>query len=86
MPVPDKEAVCQCLRSWLCQANPAAAAMNLDPDTDIIDSRILESLQVVEFILFLEQKSGRTILVEHLNPATLRTLNSIYATFFEPRP
>jgi acyl carrier protein len=83
MPARDKESVLQTLRDWLYKTNPEAAAMRLDPDTDIIESRILESLQFVEFVLFLEQQTGRGILAEELNPDTLRTLNSIYLNFFE---
>ncbi len=86
MSVPDKESVFQSLRTWLCKTNPAAAALSLDPDTDIIDSRILESLQFVEFVLFLERQTGQQILAEHLDPANLRTLNSIYSNFFVSRP
>ena len=59
--------------------------MDVDSQTDIIESRILESLQVVEFILFIEAESGRPILSEALNPDDLRTLDSIYANFFEER-
>jgi acyl carrier protein len=80
----DKDAVFQSLREWLCKTNPETILMRLEPDTDIIESRILESLQVVEFILFLERQTGRDILAENLNPSTLRTLNSIYANFYEP--
>ena len=80
----ERDAVFQILRDWLCTTNPAAAVMHLDPDTDIIEARVLESLQVVEFILFLERASGRDILAEDLNPASLRTLNSIFVNFFEP--
>ena len=86
MPRHDRTVVFQSLRDWLCKANPAVAVMQLDPDTDIIEARILESLQVVEFILFLEQQTGSAILAEQLNPATLRTLNSIYLAFYESRP
>ncbi len=86
MPFHDRNTVFQSLRDWVCKANPAAAAMYLGPDTDLVDSRILESLQIVEFILFLEQQTGRDILVEHLNPAALRTFNTIYLNFFESGP
>lgn len=81
--MPSRPAVFETLRAWLVRANVDVATMDLAPDTDIIEARILESLQVVEFILYLEQQSGRTILVEDLNPNTLRTLESIYAAFFE---
>jgi acyl carrier protein len=83
MPARDRESVLRSLRDWLGTANPKADASRLDPDADIIESRILESLQVVEFVLFLERQSGREILAEELNPATLRTLNSIYSNFFQ---
>jgi acyl carrier protein len=86
MPAADRDSVLQSLRDWLRRVNPNHPAVCVDPDTDIIESRILESLQVVELILFLEQKTGRTILVEDLDPATLRTLNSIYKNFFELCP
>jgi acyl carrier protein len=83
MPAPDRDLILQSLRDWLKSANPNYATIDIDADTDIIESRILESLQMVELILFLEKKTGRAILVEELNPAKLRTLNSIYNNFFE---
>jgi acyl carrier protein len=83
MPAPDRDSILQSLRDWLRSANPNYAATEIDADTDIIESRILESLQMVELILFLEKETGRAILVEELNPAKLRTLNSIYNNFFE---
>ena len=73
----------QSLRDWLHKTNPAAAARSFDADTDIIGARILESLQVVELVLFIERQTGQHILAEDLNPAKLRTLNSIYSNFFE---
>lgn len=74
------------LRSWLEGANPEAVSMNIEPSTDIIESRVLESLQVVEFILFIEAQSGRVVLSEDLNPDHLRTLDSICDHFFEELP
>ncbi len=82
----DKDSVLMSLREWLRKTNPAAIGARLDPDTDIIEARILESLQIVEFILFLERETGRDILAENLDPGVLRTLNSIYANFFASQP
>ena len=82
MPAADRHSILQSLRDWLRSANPKCAAIEIGPDTDIVESRILESLQVVELILFLEKKTGRAILAEDLNPAALRTMNSIYDNFF----
>ena len=86
MPDTDRASVYAALRTWLTRANPGAATLCLEPDTDIIESGVLDSLQVVEFILFLEEKSGRAILAEGLDPDTLRTLDSIYECHFRRRP
>ena len=86
MPHADRASVFATVRAWLINANASAATLSLEPDIDIIESRILDSLQVVEFILFLEEKTGRAILAEDLNPDTLRTLASIYQCYFERRP
>ena len=37
----------------------------------------------MEFILFLEQETGNEILAEGLEPERLRTIGSIYASFYE---
>jgi acyl carrier protein len=81
--VHDREAVYRMLREWIHTANPAAGALGVGPATDLIGSGILESLQVVELVLFLERRTGREILAEHLNPDSFRTLNSIFRNFFE---
>jgi len=71
------------LRAWLVRQNPALDAAAISDDTDIIDSRILGSLQLVEFILFIEQEAGRPILEEDLDPRRLRTLGTIYREFYD---
>jgi acyl carrier protein len=86
MSVHDRETVYRMLREWIYTANPTAVAVCMDPDTDLIKSRILESLQVVDLVLFLERQTGREILGEHLNPDTFRTLNSIFLNFFAAHP
>jgi acyl carrier protein len=71
------------LRTWLAAHNPAVDAAAVGDETDIIDGRILESLQLIEFILFIEQESGKEILREELDPKRLRTLATIYREFFD---
>jgi len=83
--MPDRDLVIERLRSWLTRTNPGIAGMHIDGQTDIIELRILESLEIVEFILFLEAESGLQILSEALNPADMRTLDSIYERFFVER-
>ena len=73
------------LRAWLCRKNPAVSPAALAEDLDLIDAGVLDSLALVEFILFIEQECGRTILREGLDPRPLRTLGGIYQAFFEAR-
>ena len=65
---------------WLHSHNPAAAQLALDLDLDLIETRILRSLDFMNFILFIEELSGIDIEINNNNGAlidSLRTLRSI---------
>lgn len=55
----------------------------IPPDLDLIESRILDSLQFVEFMYFLEETSGRQIALEDVSAEDFRTLNAIRARFLD---
>lgn len=69
------------LRAWLSEAR--TLELPIDEDTDLIETRVLSSLQLVEFMLFIEELSGRPVLVEGLDPDRLRTLARIHREFFD---
>ena len=77
----SKEEVMTKLQEWLTTRNPRAK-VGFTQQTDIIEERILESLQFVEFIMLLESLVGEPVLTEELDPNRLRTLNTIWAEFF----
>jgi len=77
-----REQVIERLRTWLVRQNPEAAGKDIFPDTDIIETGLLDSLQLVEFILLVEMESGKRILSEHIDASWLRTLGGIYEHFF----
>ena len=77
-----REEVISRLRSWLVRQNPSAADREIGPDTDIMETGILDSLQLVEFILLVEVESGKRILSERIDGRWLRTLGGIYEHFF----
>jgi acyl carrier protein len=70
------------LRSWLLRQNPSLADREIGPDTDVIETGVLDSLQLVEFILLVELESGKRILSERIDGTWLRTLGGIYDHFF----
>lgn len=70
------------VRAWLLAGRPTLRSEDLGDDTDLIDSRIVDSLQFTELVLLVEQLSGRDVLSEDLDPEKLRTLSRIRQSFF----
>ena len=56
---------------------------SIDPEIDLIESRILDSLRFVEFLYLLEELTGREIPLEEVSPDDFRTINRIRARFFD---
>lgn len=58
----------------------------IDPELDLIENRILDSLAFVNFLYLLEEATGREIDLEEVSPADFRTISAIRARFFEGAP
>lgn len=69
------------LKRWLLERNESLS--DIDPHTDLVDERIIDSLTFVEFVYVLQKISGRTIDVQNLDISTFRTLESIESTFLQ---
>ena len=54
-------------------------------DTDLLDSGVLDSLQLVDLLLLIEQHFGRRIEVEAIDLENLRSLTRL-AQLLEPEP
>jgi acyl carrier protein len=72
----------EAITRYLLDRHPEIAT--LDPDQDLIDSRILDSLAFVEFILKVEELIGTRIDVDALTREDIRTLYAIERRFFQP--
>ncbi|MFE9581120.1 hypothetical protein ACFYO1_32430 [Nocardia sp. NPDC006044] len=57
--------------------------VDIDPDLDLIDNRIISSLMFVEFLYRLEEATGREITLDSVSPNDFRTVNRIKARFFD---
>jgi acyl carrier protein len=55
----------------------------IDPDYDLIDNRVLDSLGFVNFLYVLEEQTGREISMDDVSPEDFRTLRRIRARFFD---
>lgn len=57
-------------------------AQPIDADTDLVASRLLDSLDFIEFLMALEERTEREILLEDVAPEDFRTIRSIELRFF----
>lgn len=72
------------IEGYLRRKRPELGA--IDPDFDLIENRVLDSLGFVDFLYFLEQHTGREIALEEVSPEDFRTIRAIRARFFEEAP
>lgn len=63
------------VKRWLLARKPEY--QDLEPDFDLIESRVLDSLSFLEFVFFLEEITGREIHVTPEVVESFRTLRSI---------
>ncbi|HEX8699784.1 MAG TPA: acyl carrier protein [Myxococcaceae bacterium] len=68
------------LKDWIVQHN--AAAKDIGPDTNIIESRLIDSLQFVSFLLYVEELRGKEIPEDQVSLESFRSLSVIRNTFF----
>jgi acyl carrier protein len=67
------------LRSWIVAQNAKAAVMDLD--TDIVENRLVDSLNFIDFVLLLEELRGAEIPEEQVDAERFRTLRTIHTNF-----
>ena len=67
------------VRSWILERNPDLP--DLDQDTDIIETRIVNSLQFVELVLYVEELRGTMLQSNEVDLDSFRTLKTIERNF-----
>jgi acyl carrier protein len=71
------------LREWIVnRSKKAVRREELTDETPIVESGLLSSLDIVEFVLYIESLTGKEIDAEELEPAAFTNTNAMYATFF----
>ncbi|GAA0602683.1 acyl carrier protein [Streptomyces crystallinus] len=66
--------------AWIGRRHPEGAGVG--PEDDLIESRLIDSLGFLEFIVLIERLSGRPVDVEHLDLDDFRSLSRIGRAFF----
>jgi acyl carrier protein len=73
------------LRGWIRKHSKSPLAGGFDDSTPLIEQRILSSLDIVEFVLFIESLRGDEIDVESIETDAFGSVDAIYRSFFTPR-
>jgi acyl carrier protein len=68
------------LREWVAAKNRQATEIGMD--TDLIKKGVLDSLQMVNFILYIEEIRGKEIPETLIRPENFFSLRVIFDTFF----
>jgi uncharacterized protein (TIGR03083 family) len=63
------------IKIWVLSRHPELT--DLDPDLDLIETRLIDSLSFVEFVFHVEQVSGRPIDMDSVDIEDFRTLRRI---------
>ena len=69
------------VEEWVRQR--AKNNISIERDLDLIDSGIISSLQMMEFILFIEEVYDIELDLENMDPTALRSLSSIEKVIFD---
>ncbi|HEX3131570.1 MAG TPA: acyl carrier protein [Thermoanaerobaculia bacterium] len=63
------------VKRWLLERKPEIG--DLDPDFDLIDNRVIDSLSFLDFVFFLEELTGRELQATAETVHYFRTLRAI---------
>ena len=71
------------LRSWILTRAGAPQDRLKSDDLPILDEGLLSSLDVVEFILFIESLRGQEVDIEAIEPEVFTNIDTLYQAFFQ---
>jgi len=78
-----REALYKSLQEFLKERRPDVKCEHIHEKDNLFDLGYIDSLNVVELILFIEEKIGREIPIENYTPRTFHTMKQIFDTFFD---
>jgi acyl carrier protein len=70
------------LRTWIARHTKKGLPANFDDGTAVLELGILSSLDVVEFVLFIEDLRGQEVDPDRIGPEAFASIDTIYSAFF----
>lgn len=73
------------LKEWVVSRSKIPVkAGEFDDNTPILEDGYLSSLDIVEFVLYVESLRGEEVDIEDLEPEVFTSTNTMYDAFFAP--
>jgi len=85
MPLKNEAELKALLMDWVHHANPKIKAGELNGGTAILKEGLLNSVQLLDLILYIERLSENPIDVDSLNPRAFQSVDTVYEHFFKER-
>lgn len=70
------------LRDWIAKHAKKPVGADFDDRTPVLELGILSSLDIVEFVLYIESLRGEEVDPEQIGPEAFASIDSLYAAFF----
>ena len=70
------------LRDWILKHAKTPPGAGLNDQTQLLEDGILSSLDIVEFVLFIESLRGEDVDVEDIEPEVFTSIDTLHAAFF----
>lgn len=80
---PDSDPIMAQLKAWIVSNNQSAEGM--DVDTDIVENKLIDSLNFINFLVLVEELRGGEIPYDEVEVERFRTLRSIKTHFLDAR-
>jgi acyl carrier protein len=70
------------LRDWIAKHAKKPIGAEFDDHTPVLDLGILSSLDIVEFVLYIESLRGDELDPDRIQPEAFSNVNALYSAFF----
>ncbi len=70
------------LRDWILKHAKTAPSSAFSDQTLLLEEGILSSLDIVEFVLFIESLRGEDVDVDDIEPEVFTSIDTLVAAFF----
>ena len=71
------------LKSWILEHSKCAAPPDFSDATPILEKGLLSSLDIVEFVLYIEHLRDEELDTEDIDPEVFTSIDTLYKAFFQ---